>query len=378
MNILAAFQTFDALERAGDRRGTSVVVCRRLTVVSGVSFGRMASSSAAASAPPSSAPNRSSQLRESRSRSLNFGSSVTFPSDLQPHNGGVAGGDRNGGRSDDHRRNDSVASLFMDPSSSVAMFGGWIGTDRRRLLAVAAGVLAVGVVQMTAPGGVGLVVQRLCVCLVSMFSIACLFYLLTIYLRNTWTNTSIYVLFVACFAGDLVLGRLLRCASPSSSTADQAHGPESRAEYVTGPALTAGVLMFVGVASMFSSLETSHSALVIVVVSFIRFLAGMMLTDLPEGVRPLLAYISGVVGVFGARYTEMTFLSVANSPSTESVTNLMSHGKAEIIKRRRSSASVPNSFTSHLIGRRTSLPLLMQKSVVSGLADRFGMGILSP
>lgn len=309
-------------------------------------------------------------LRETRSRSLNYGSTaaaatVTFPEKMLLEQTAAANAkDKNGcvrTRSEPRCGIDSLRFLADLP---VAMFG---GVGARYLLL---GLCIFLLIQVAAGGDhFGALVQRLCAALVTVFAMGCLFYLLTIYLRNAWTNTSIYVLFLACFGGDVLLGRWLR------STAEEDEDPQSRMDYLRGPALTTGVLTAVGVASMFSSLETGHSTLVIVVVSFVRFLAGAMLTDLPEGMRPLVAYASAVVGVFGARFTETAFMNSVTSPAAAVTTiegttpNFVAHGKVEMIKRRRSSSAVPNSFTSHLVGRRISLPLLMQKSVVSSLAS---------
>ena len=57
-------------------------------------------------------------------------------------------------------------------------------------------------------------------------------------------------------------------------------------------------------ASVFSSLDTSHSAVVILLVSFTRFLACSMLTDLPFGVRTYIGYMCSFAGILVARYME--------------------------------------------------------------------------
>lgn len=304
-------------------------------------------------------------LRETRSRSLNYGSTaaatVTFPENmLFEHATTSAAKDKNGCIRNRIEPRCGIDSLRFLTDLPVAMLSGVGG----RYLLLGLGIFLL--IQVAAGGDYfGALVQRLCAVLVTVFAVGCLFYLLTIYLRNAWTNTSIYVLFLACFGGDVLLGRWLRSVA---GAADE--DPLSRVDYLRGPALTTGVLSAVGVASMFSSLETGHSTLVIVVVSFVRFLAGAMLTDLPEGVRPLVAYASAVVGVFGARFTETAFMHNVTSPTVTTIIEgatpkFVAQDKVEMIKRRRSSSAVPNSFTSHLVGRRISLPLLMQKSVVS-------------
>ena len=188
----------------------------------------------------------------------------------------------------------------------------------------------------------GYLFQRICGIVEPIFTIMCAFYWLALYLRRTWSSTSIYVLFCSCFAGE-VLGQCLSTRSEDG--------------YVSQPFVALVVLVAVAVASLFSTLETSDSVLVIGFVSLLRFMACSSLNDLPQITRPFLAYLSGILGTIGAKYMETTFRPPVNGQSNP-------EGKIPIIKRRRSSSSTAHSFTSHRAGRRTSLPALIQKSQV--------------
>ena len=125
----------------------------------------------------------------------------------------------------------------------------------------------------------------------------------------------------------------------------------------TQPLVIVFVLLSISLASVFSSLDTSHSAVVILLVSFTRFLACSMLTDLPFGVRTYLGYMCSFAGILVARYME----TVLKPPIQHFTTH---DGKIPVIKRRRSSSSSAHAFSAHRSARRTSLPALIQKSQV--------------
>ena len=211
------------------------------------------------------------------------------------------------------------------------------------VLALVAGLVLYELVMVD----LGYLFQRLCGVIEPIFTIMSAFYWLALYLRRTWSTTSIYVLFCSCFAGE-VLGQCL------SSTSHEG--------YVSQPFVALVVLVAVAVASLFSTLETSDSVLVIGFVSLLRFMACSSLHDLPQISRPFLAYLSGIMGTIGAKYMETTFRPPMNGIQSNP------EGKIPIIKRRRSSSSTAHSFTSHRAGRRTSLPALIQKSQVSQIS----------
>lgn len=188
----------------------------------------------------------------------------------------------------------------------------------------------------------GYLFHRFCALLIPIFSIVCSFYWLALYFRKSWSTTSIYILFCACFAGEF----LTQCICDTE-----------KENYISQPILSFGVLLAVSMASLVSTLETIHSTAVIAFVSFIRFLACTTLTDLPQILRPFLAYFSGIVGVIIAKYMETVF----KPPNSNLITP---DGKIPVIKRRRSSTSTVHNFSTHRSGRRTSLPALIQKNQV--------------
>ena len=213
---------------------------------------------------------------------------------------------------------------------------------------------------------VGVLVQRLCSVLVPMFSITCAFYWLSLYLRRTWNATSVYVLFCSCFFGECFAQIFFRDWGEGPTGAEDAASgdgvdtvsPVLLSNYTTQPLVIVCVLLFISVASVFSSLETGQSACVILLVSFTRFLACSALQDVPFSLRPFLAYTCGFAGNIVAKYMETVF-----KPQIQSVTT--HDGKIPVIKRRRSSSSTAHAFSAHRSARRTSLPALINKSQVS-------------
>ncbi|XP_069104375.1 cGMP-inhibited 3',5'-cyclic phosphodiesterase 3A-like isoform X2 [Argopecten irradians] len=204
--------------------------------------------------------------------------------------------------------------------------------------------------------------QRLCGVLVPMFTIMCCFYWLSLYLRQSWNTTSVYFLFSSCFVGETIAQILISnwfggtgSSPPQSSGGGEEVPPSSP---TTQPLVVFIVLFSVCTASVFSSLETIHSSMVITLVSFTRFLACSSLGDLPQSLRPYLAYICGLVGIIISKYME----TILKPP----INNFMTHdGKISVIKRRRSSSSSAHAFSAHRSARRTSLPALIPKSQCS-------------
>ena len=197
----------------------------------------------------------------------------------------------------------------------------------------------------------GLLFQRLCAVFVPMFTIVCAFYWLSLYLRKTWSTTSVYLLFCACFAGETIAQILVSRWGPGKDD----HNSES---HVTQPLVLFIVLLAICAASLFSSLETTHSACVISLVSFSRFLTCSTIGDLPFALRPYIGYACGLAGFVVSKYME----TVLKPP----INNFMTHdGKIPVIKRRRSSSSGAHTFSAHRSTRRTSLPALIPKIQVS-------------
>ena len=267
--------------------------------------------------------------------------------------GSASRGSKNDAENDEEEvENNGYIQVLMKPleQGHYSVILGWLGLNENLKLTAQQIWLAYGLSAMVCTvlfyqlvfSEIGFLFHRLCSLLVPIFSICCAFYWLALYLRKSWSITSIYVLFCSCFAGEF----LGQCVCDSSTE-----------HYITQPFLAFTVLLAASIASMFSTLETTHSTFIIFFVSFIRFLSCTSLTLLPQFMRPFIAYFSGIVGVIGAKYIETIF--------KPPVTNLLAHdGKIPVIKRRRSSASTTHSFSSHRAGRRTSLPALIQKNQV--------------
>lgn len=251
--------------------------------------------------------------------------------------------------------NNGYVQVFVKPldSGSYNMILGWLGLGNIKLtqqqVTVAytvAGVVAAVILYQVLFSDLGYLFHRICSLIIPIFSVGCAFYCIALYLRKTWSTTSIYILFCACFAGEFI-GQCL-CDN-------------SKENYITQPLLSLVVLVSVSFASVFSTLETVNSTGLIVFVSFIRFLACTSLVDLPQTLRPFVAYFSGVAGVIAAKYMETVF-----KPPSGGNGFMTPDGKIPVIKRRRSSSSTAQSgsFSRHA-SRRTSLPALIHSKQVS-------------
>jgi len=244
----------------------------------------------------------------------------------------------------------------LDRGNFYSLLSNWLGFSEYNIASEHVGV-CYGVAFLVASFvlyqicDTGIIFQKLCSVLVPMFTIVCAFYWLSLYLRKTWSSTSVYLLFSACFIGETVaqlgFGRWGSDPQPEA-------GVDS---YLTRPVVLFIVLLAVCGASIFSSLETTHSAIVISLVSFSRFLLCSTVGVLPYGLRPYVAYLCGFGGFVVSKYME----TVLKPP----INNFMTHdGKIPVIKRRRSSSSTAHAFSAHRSTRRTSLPALIQKNQV--------------
>ncbi len=295
---------------------------------------------------------------------------------------GSSRGSRNGEKDEEEVDNNGYIQIFIKPleQGNYSVVLGWLGLSTVRLSRQQIGlvyglgaVILAGMLYHLFLSDLGFLFHRICGHIVPIFSVGCAFYWLALYFRKSWSNTSVYILFCACFAGEL-LGQCVY-DGPGAGTA---HSPPSQSPtpgedpYITRPLLALAVLLAVSLASVFSTLETVHSTFVIVFVSLTRYLACTALTDLPQTLRPFLAYFSGIAGVIAAKYMETVFKPpVSNYSMTQD-------GKIPVIKRRRSSSSATHGMSTHRVGRRTSLPALIHsKSQVSLAAFTSCITILS-
>lgn len=278
-------------------------------------------------------------------------------------------------KEEEETENNGYVQVFVKPldQGNCGLILSWLGVSNATLTGQQLGVVyAVAAVFSTIllyqllRCDVGFLFGRLCAILVPMFSISCAFFWLALYFRRTWSNTSVYLLFSACFMGETFAQVFFRDwggdgGGGGGGTGGGGDGVVSDVVTQSGtqPLVIVLVLLSISLASVFSSLDTGHSAVVILLVSFTRFLACSMLSDLPFGVRTYLGHMCGFAGVLVARYME----TVLKPPIQHFTTH---DGKIPVIKRRRSSASAgAHTFSAHRSTRRTSLPALIQKSQVS-------------
>ena len=262
-------------------------------------------------------------------------------------------------RDDDDLDNNGYIQVLVKPldrGNLCNLVSNWIGFNEPNFAenvgvfyGIAFMVLSFVIYQMC---DMGIFFQRLCSVLVPMFTIVCLFYWLSLYLRKTWSATSVYLLFCACVVGESlaqITSGIWRAGMKDMSTEEG---------YLSRPVVLFIVLLSICSASIFSSLETSHSAIVITLISFSRFLMCSSVAVIPYGLRPYIAYICALGGFIVSKYME----TVLKPP----INNFMTHdGKIPVIKRRRSSSSTAHPFSAHRSTRRTSLPALTPKNQVS-------------
>ena len=227
----------------------------------------------------------------------------------------------------------------------------WLGinewTNRRYGTALGAGGIALSVLLFVLLADIGLLIHRLVAVILPLISVASVFYWLSLCLGKTWTSTNVYVCFCSCIAGEFIAQLFMSSRQEAAS-------------FIQEPMMVLSVLVPVAGAALMSSLPGSHSALLVAAVSIVRYIACTMLLDLPQCLRPFIAYISGISGVIGSKYME----TLLKPP----ITTVMTHdGKIPVIRRRRSSSSstMHNSFCIQRPGRRTSLPALIHKNQVS-------------
>ncbi|KAL8580126.1 hypothetical protein ACOMHN_018182 [Nucella lapillus] len=278
-------------------------------------------------------------------------------------------------KEEEETENNGYIQVFVKPldQGNCSLVLSWLGLSNANLTAHqlgllygAAAVLSTILLYQLLRCDVGFLFGRLCAILVPMFSILSAFFWLALYFRRTWSNTSVYLLFSSCFIGETFAQVVFRDWSADAGGGGGEGGGDSVVSDAmmmnqgTQPLVIVFVLLSISLASVFSSLDTSHSAVVILLVSFTRFLACSMLTDLPFGIRTYLGYMCSFAGILVARYME----TVLKPPIQHFTTH---DGKIPVIKRRRSSASGAHAFSAHRSARRTSLPALIQKSQVSGV-----------
>jgi hypothetical protein len=171
----------------------------------------------------------------------------------------------------------------------------------------------------------------------------------------------VYLLFASCFVGESIAQIFIQSWSDGGSPSLRAGG-EGVGNYsqITQPLVVFVVLFAVCSASVFSTLETQHSVVVIFLVSFTRFLACSTLGDIPQSYRPYLSYVCGLIGIFISKYMETVFKHPINNFMTQD-------GKIPAYKRRSSSSSQggfpARSTANHTRDRRVSLPALGKSQV---------------
>uniref|UniRef100_A0A0L8HG78 Uncharacterized protein n=1 Tax=Octopus bimaculoides TaxID=37653 RepID=A0A0L8HG78_OCTBM len=234
----------------------------------------------------------------------------------------------------------------------VGLSGSNLSAQQVRVVYGVALVLTVMCVYQVLQCDIGQLFYRLCILIVPMFCIVNAFYWLSLVFRKSWSNTSLYLLFSSCYVGEIAAQVML----VRKNTGVSGEPDDVSSMYIMQPSVVLAVLIAISFASLFSSLETLQSAAVILLVSFTRFLACTSLVDLPQGLRPFVAYSCGFCGIIVSKYLETVFKTTISN-------NMTQDGKIPVIKRRRSSSSA-HGFSAHKSIRRTSLPALIQKPQV--------------
>ncbi len=196
---------------------------------------------------------------------------------------------------EEEAENNGYVQVFVRPleRGSYSMILGWLGLSNVKLtrqqatvLYVLTGLSAAVLLYQILLGDLGYFFHRICNVLIPIFSVVGVFYCIALYLRKTWSNTGVYVVFCACFAGEFV-GQCVRDVGDSY--------------FVTQPLLCGVVLGTAGVVSVFSALETLQSSALLLSISIVRIVVCTTVVELPETLRPFVAYSCGVAGVIAAR-----------------------------------------------------------------------------
>ncbi|XP_078000078.1 cGMP-inhibited 3',5'-cyclic phosphodiesterase 3A-like [Glandiceps talaboti] len=182
--------------------------------------------------------------------------------------------------------------------------------------------------------------QRLLGVTIPCFSVLSAFYWVALFLRKSWSSSSVYLFFLSCYVGEIL--------------AQIVFGGD-----IFRPLQVTTVLAAISIASFFSSLQTTQSAFVIIFISLIRFISGSTLIDVPTALRPFIAYFCGILGCILAKSVESAFRQNFSN-------QFGSDGKIPVIRRRRTSSSSNTTSHSHKT-RRTSLPALIQKHSVNSV-----------
>ncbi|XP_070544277.1 cGMP-inhibited 3',5'-cyclic phosphodiesterase 3A-like [Ptychodera flava] len=249
-------------------------------------------------------------------------------------------------RERDASENNGYIRALVSPleHGNYSSYLNWLGLKRLKLSSSQIGVFAASVVMVTAVIvyviDIPWLLQRLLGVLIPCFSILCAFYWLALFLRKSWSSSSVYLLFLSCHIGEIF--------------AQLFFGGD-----IFRPLQVTTVLVVVSICSIFSSLQTTHSTLVIIFISLIRFISGSTLIDIPVILRPFLGYFCGILGCILAKSVESSFRSSFSN-------QFGNDGKIPVIRRRRTSSSAGTTSHSHKT-RRTSLPALIQKQPVNSV-----------
>lgn len=291
------------------------------------------------------------------------------------------------------------------PKSASALSG-----HQRRLLQVAAVALASLLLYQVLACDLGLLFHRLCAFVVPLFALACAYCWLTLSFRRTWSITSIYLLFCACYCGEVICQCWQWDPTATTTTAvsldlagvvdlqptpanpgdtggagddDDTGGPEpppgARHASFWGTTLLwclfhqFPLLLTLAVAAYFSTLSSAwHDVFVVLFVFVTRALACSQLADWPVSFRPFIAYSCGIGGVLAAKHMEAALKRSSTSANSSLIMN--PDGKIPVVRRRRTSSSANIHSYGHK-ARRTSLPALsMQKNHMQG--NQTGMSAL--
>lgn len=269
-------------------------------------------------------------------------------------------------KDEDDSENNGYVQVLVKPleQGNLSLVLNWLGGTASKIScqhqgAVYGVVLAVSLVigYQLLRCDIGSVFHRLCGILVPMFTIIQSFFWLSVGLRKTWSCTSVYLLFASCFVGEAIAQIFIQswCEEDGPSLEPGDKGIENYSQ-ITQPLVVFVVLFAVCSASVFSTLETQHSAAVIFLVSFTRFLACSTLGDFPQNLRPYVSYVCGLTGIIISKYMETLFKPQINNFMTQD-------GKIPAYKRRSSSSSqggfpAARTTANHTRDRRVSLPAL--------------------
>lgn len=234
------------------------------------------------------------------------------------------------------------------PESSMAADrdDGWMPKRSRRKAVIFVVILFILLLLLD----IGQILEGITSLLTPLLASIAVFYVLTLYLSSSWNTPTSYFVISSCIVGEIF----------NSTFFDGGSGLNIQ--------FLLTVLICLSISLFFSNLDKTQATCVIFSVSAVRFVC---CTSFPDWqIATFLAYFCAFLGTIAAKRTEATLTSanedaIVGGVATASAADYSFYGEQSLktpsIKRRISSSGFFNVPFSQRVGRRTSLPAMIQK-----------------